>query len=449
MGLFAESIKIIVLLSFAAAILWALYRLGLETGLLSRRTTDADAVSVDGEIRKKLRATSWDRFMIWWKSRLPENVRLFLSITLVVLFTRLFLYLVGYLGVMLFEGRSEGFFQSLPGLWNRWDAPHYLSITEYGYQNTGDERFFIVFFPFYPLLVRGVNLILGNVFASAIVVSNLGLVIGSFYLYKLARLDYPQKTASLAVKFLLVFPASFFLGAPFSDSTFLALTILCLYYARKGQWHLCGFFGLLATLTRLFGILLLVPLLIELLLGLRVVERVREKKLREAAVQVLKNSIWLFLIPIGVLVYLYINHQVTGSWFTFLQYQREHWHQSFGFFAENVKNFALYAASWKPEDSASLWIPQLVLSLAAIPLIFHMSKKLRISYVFYSILYMFVCLSPTWLLSVPRYMTGVFPLYLSLALASRGRSVDTVLTTGSLLFLGYCTLAFVTGHLIM
>ena len=48
-------------------------------------------------------------------------------------------------------------------LLSRWDGPHYLHLAEDGYQNTGDPRFFIVFFPLFSVrLVRAVSWITGG-----------------------------------------------------------------------------------------------------------------------------------------------------------------------------------------------------------------------------------------------------------------------------------------------
>src|SRR5215470_6954424 len=40
-------------------------------------------------------------------------------------------------------------------IWNHWDAPNYLHIAQHGYQPTGEKRFNLAFFPFYPFLLRG------------------------------------------------------------------------------------------------------------------------------------------------------------------------------------------------------------------------------------------------------------------------------------------------------
>ena len=80
-------------------------------------------------------------------------------------------------------------------IWNRWDTSHYLNIAERGYSDTsiGERGLLIVFFPFYPLLIKLFAPVLQNYLFSALLVSNLSYVIASIYLYKLASLDYPEE----------------------------------------------------------------------------------------------------------------------------------------------------------------------------------------------------------------------------------------------------------------
>src|SRR5204862_5770061 len=47
-------------------------------------------------------------------------------------------------------------------LWSRWDAPHYLDISRYGYAACGPDALWIAFFPVYPFLVRITSFLFGN-----------------------------------------------------------------------------------------------------------------------------------------------------------------------------------------------------------------------------------------------------------------------------------------------
>jgi hypothetical protein len=65
---------------------------------------------------------------------------------------------------------------------------------------------------------------------------------------------------------MLIFPASFYFLAGYSESLFLALVLLCIRQARKGNLLLAGILAIFATLTRQVGVLLSIPIFIE---GLR------------------------------------------------------------------------------------------------------------------------------------------------------------------------------------
>ena len=60
--------------------------------------------------------------------------------------------------------------------------------------------------------------------------------------------------------YLAIGPLSFFFQAVYTESLFLLLSLACFVFAREGRWRLAGVMGLLATLTRSTGVLLLIPL---------------------------------------------------------------------------------------------------------------------------------------------------------------------------------------------
>jgi hypothetical protein len=97
-----------------------------------------------------------------------------------------------------------------------------------------------------------------------LLVSNLVALIAIGYLFLLVRRDFGQHIASLTVVLLGLCPGSFFLSAVYSESTFFAPAVACLYYARGRNWLAAGLAGALATLARGPGVLLIIPVLWEL-----------------------------------------------------------------------------------------------------------------------------------------------------------------------------------------
>lgn len=148
-------------------------------------------------------------------------------------------------------------------LFSQWDGEWYIDIAKNGYIFKENELSNVAFFPLYPFLLRFFynfdSYVLTGIFI------NLFFISGSIAaLLKLMNLEkFTKKESRLAILFLLIFPTSFFLLAIYPESTFLFLSIMCFLMIKKDKPLLAGIFGLLASLTRVQGILLLVPLLLK------------------------------------------------------------------------------------------------------------------------------------------------------------------------------------------
>lgn len=365
--------------------------------------------------------------------------KVIIQIFMMVVVTRIFIYIMGYLSYALIHNEFLGVLESFEVLWNKWDAPHFISIAQNGYASIGEERYFIVFFPLYPILVRLFAIIIRDFTLSGIIVSNLALCLGSIYLYKLVLMDYSHKVAMRAVFLLLIFPMSFFCGIVYTESLFIMLTIISFYYMRKREWINSGIFGLLAAFTRNFGILLLIPLFIEIVLSIK----------KEGNKQAIEQLIALISIPTGLGLYLFVNKMVTGDWLKFLSYQQEKWHNKFGFLPENVGKHVLYIFEWKPSISVSMWMPQVFSFLLALGIIIFAIKRIRLSYSAYMLVYLIIAFSPTWLISGPRYVMAMFPLYIVLSTTIKRELTWNMVILASSLLLALYTIGFVNGYHIM
>jgi 4-amino-4-deoxy-L-arabinose transferase-like glycosyltransferase len=171
-----------------------------------------------------------------------------------------------------YAAAATGLNGALAGMWLRWDTPWYLEIAAHGYSCYGSSAFI----PLYPLLIRGLGFLTGgNNLAAALLISSVASFFAFYLLYHLAReLTASTEIARAAVFALAVFPVAFFLMAGYTEALFLVLAIGAYLAARRGRWLLAGALAVLATLTRLQGILLLAPLLLELLLAQR--QRLRD-----------------------------------------------------------------------------------------------------------------------------------------------------------------------------
>ncbi|WP_456787288.1 hypothetical protein [Cellulomonas sp. P5_C5] len=150
--------------------------------------------------------------------------------------------------------------------WYQGDAAWYWSIASTGYHYVDGVQSSIAFFPVYPLGVRGLGGVLGDVQLAG---SLLGVLAGLAAALLFARWVWqrlPRRSAILAIALLLVYPYSFFLyGAMYADSLFL-LCAISAFLLLERRWYLAaGLVGALATAGRPVGIAVAAGLVIRTL----------------------------------------------------------------------------------------------------------------------------------------------------------------------------------------
>jgi hypothetical protein len=161
---------------------------------------------------------------------------------------------------------SEGISGQLLGPWQRFDTMHYLRIAREGYANAADS----VFPPLYPLGMRLVGLPF-SVFLAAgashllggLILSNLAFIGLLIMFYRIVAAELQEAAARRAILFLAIFPTSFFLLAGYTESIFILFALGSFWSARNGRFWLAGVLGFLASLTRLTGWILILPLAYE------------------------------------------------------------------------------------------------------------------------------------------------------------------------------------------
>lgn len=144
----------------------------------------------------------------------------------------------------------------LVALWQRFDTNWYLAIAARGYAPDGST----VYFPLYPALIRVATVLVGDPLLAALLISNLALIGALVLLYWLGERFFDAASARRAVAYLLLFPTGFFLLVAYTESLFLLFTLGAFVFAARGRWRLAAMCGALTALTRLQGVLLIVPL---------------------------------------------------------------------------------------------------------------------------------------------------------------------------------------------
>ena len=116
--------------------------------------------------------------------------------------------------------------------WERFDALWFLRIADAGYRTTDGSA---AFFPGYPLAIRAVSVALGGrPLAASLLVSNATLLAAMCVLYFLTASELSERHARRTILYLAVFPTSFFLFAPYSESLFLLLSVTS-FWATAGR----------------------------------------------------------------------------------------------------------------------------------------------------------------------------------------------------------------------
>jgi len=156
---------------------------------------------------------------------------------------------------------TEGLAGALLGVWQRFDAIHYLRIASEGYSATDLS----VFFPLFPLFVRAVGRLFGldYLFAS-LLISTTAAILAATTLNRLVIEEWGDPgLAGRAVSYLVFFPSAFFLLAPYPESLALLFSLIAFRQARRGRWWSAGMSGLACALTRPQGVLISAIFLIE------------------------------------------------------------------------------------------------------------------------------------------------------------------------------------------
>jgi Gpi18-like mannosyltransferase len=145
----------------------------------------------------------------------------------------------------------------------RWDALWFLRIAADGYRlNDGSAAFW----PGYPLATRALGTVFGgHTLGAALSLSAVFSIAALVLFYLLGTREFGEPVARRSVLYLAFFPTAFFLAAPYSESIFLCFSVAALLAARSKHWWVAALCAALASGTRPLGMVLAVPLALEAL----------------------------------------------------------------------------------------------------------------------------------------------------------------------------------------
>lgn len=187
----------------------------------------------------------------------------------------------------------------------RWDSVWYLAIAQGGYAHQGSRT---AFFPLYPLMMRGLGLLIGSDLLAGVVISLVAFAVALTLLYELIATELDDERARVTVMLIAFCPMAYFYSAVYSESLYLALSVGCILAARRGSWASAGALGGLAATSRNSGIMLFVPVVLLFLYGpradARAVERLRGGwRVLLPRHRITPKLLWALLIPAGLGAY--------------------------------------------------------------------------------------------------------------------------------------------------
>jgi hypothetical protein len=330
----------------------------------------------------------------------------------------------------------------LVGVWQRWDACWYSKIAIHGYEPGTSST---AFFPLLPLLMRAGSVVTaGDVALAGLIVNAVALIVAFTGLWQLARADFDAEVAGRTVFYIAIFPAAFFLWAPFTEAIFLACAVWAILSARRGDWALTALAGLLGALARPLGVLLVLPLAWEAALALRARSRRWWSGSDRPGIGDLRPLIAAAAPLVAFAGFVWYTSAFVGQTPFAAQAM---WGNDLHLPWETV----IAAWNWAIERHDAVEMVNLAALLLFACLFFAGIRRLPASYTLYvlpQIMLISARLQPTPLTSTTRYALVLFPVFVVLALAGRRPRLHAAWVILSLLFLGLLTALFLRGDFV-
>ncbi|MGN0107579.1 MAG: glycosyltransferase family 39 protein [Hominilimicola sp.] len=381
------------------------------------------------------------------------TTREYLYIFLGAVIFRIIILLLGWLACGIFSEKNIPNFIDYLEKWNIWDGPHYLEIAANGYSHHIEEGQYLmlVFFPLFPLITRIFHYIIPNYTVAAITVSTLCYAGGCTLMHRLVTIDYSKSTAMKSIIFLSVYPFAFFFGSVMTESVFFLFVIATFLAIRNHKWLLAGILGMFAALSRSVGVLMIIPAAVEWVQHEQPISLIRDKKWKLLGHK-FTAVLPVLIMPIGTLIYLFINYKTTGDAFIFKQYQSEHWSMNLQFFGKTLR--ALWEYVTRPgydwSTISCMFIPELLALPILAAIILYSTRRTRSLYVIFMLIYYAFNAAASWPLSLSRYLSCMFPIFwIAAEFTDRHKWLELPLTAVMAIGLGIYLTGYLTMHQIM
>ncbi len=361
--------------------------------------------------------------------------------------TRLGIVLVGYVAEPLmadytvpppYHIRPDAILLDIFG--SRWDTGFYLSIATEGYRHLGVPLPSTAFFPLLPMLIKALTPLTQDALVSGLIVTNAALLGSAVLFYNWVASTWDRPIAERAVWYLLLFPASLFGSAIYTESVFLLVGIGAVVAARRGYWALAALLAFGAGLTRLLGVLIVVLLIAE------------AWPVWRAAAWRTRVSIALAIVaaPLGLLSYMLYLNAAFGDPLAFVHASEAWGRVATSPWATVTQLFQTPAEGWSAALAAGRlpldnWIDALSVVVFFV-LGCVLLRQRRWGEGLYVLLGAAIPISSGLLMSQRRYMWILFPVFVLLARWGARSGVDRAIQTLFALGLGLCMALFANWY---
>ena len=327
-------------------------------------------------------------------------------------------------------------------------AGRIISIANKGYAleaaDLTGKYYNLLFPPFYSLIVRLLSPFYLSSIRAGFFVANINAVLSGVVLYLLVLHDSDRRSAVRAVWYYAILPPSFLLTCTIPASTFLLLSLLSVYCARRQYFVFSSVLGAMAALTERVGIVLVIPLLLEFFNAMTKEYRSLEEVTWRFYLKKGLVGATFILVPLGFMAYLIINRLVGGSFFTYVGYLEELYDSRFALFYRvcgvQMEKFLDAYRIYDASRAYGTYLPNLLFAAGSLVLILAKGKELRVSYIAYFVACYAAILSQTGIMDAPRQLFCCFPIMMALMRLTKKRWVDLLMSllciAGSVVYLG-------------
>lgn len=359
--------------------------------------------------------------------------------------SRFILYAIGYFGAMHYNVETDqiGQINLLSSVeedvWNvfcQFDCAWFKSIADIGYDTyphgltTGHAANW-AFFPMFPMLGHYLGALFGlkSLYGFYILTNISSFAMLPLFFLCLRQLGQEIEVARFGVWLLAFSPYSVYFISPYTESTFLALTMMLFLFAYRHQWFWVAVAGMLMTATRNLGVMIVfsVAIIALQMYGWRELLRFRDKTFRVVL------AIWF--IPIFMFAFMFYMYFHVGDAFAFKNIQVawgrvfdnpfEYWIEGFETGGRKIYLSVVIAIAWLVN--------------------IYLFKQRRYA----EAVFMLICCFVPILTSTnafPRYMFGLYPTSLALVLMVRNRPyLRPLFLTISALLSSYFVIAWVNA----